>query len=144
PPPGMFVVTRSAAGPVCLRLLNHTAVNQTCAPGAAPSNVTSITVLDVFPWNVQSVSSLGGVAPTKLYTCAPSTPSGLPRLGPDARCNRMRTLFPAEERMSISGASAGAATGVRLGRGNSPSEMSCASFTVGVAYTIFDSATALT
>lgn len=40
--PGMLVPTGLAAGPVCLRLLNQNALNQTRLPGAVPAgNVTS-------------------------------------------------------------------------------------------------------
>lgn len=79
-PPGMLVPTGAHAGPLCLRGLNQKAVSHTLAPGAVPpGKATSITVREVLPSNFQAEVSVGAVAPTKLNTAAPLTPSGLPR-----------------------------------------------------------------
>src|SRR5262249_47299777 len=125
---------------------NQNAVNQTFAPGAVPLGKTmSIVVFAATPSNFHSASSVGGVAPTKLKTDAPFTPSGLPRFFESpAACRRSLTVFPLTERMSITGASAGGGIGVRAGRGSSPSATSCASVTVGVEYAIFARLIALT
>ena len=57
----MLAPTGLAAGPLCLRLLNQNAVNQTFAPGAVPAGkVTSISVLlatlMVIAWQVATLS----------------------------------------------------------------------------------------
>src|SRR5260221_7913965 len=122
-PPGMFVVTGVAAGPLWSRGLRQKAVIQTFDPGGTVAAKRMSMVVRVgSPSNFQSASSVGAVAPTKLKTAAPATPRGLPRLvGSPARCRRILTVLPTLETMSMSGAVAGGGIGGgRLSRGVRP------------------------
>src|SRR4051812_2232184 len=72
PPPGRFAETGVAIGPLCFRLLNQNAVNQTFVPaGSSLLNARSCTTLLVFPSNCHSVRSAGGFAPTNENRLAP-------------------------------------------------------------------------
>src|SRR5260221_7519691 len=70
-------------------------------------------VRGVLPWNVQSDSSVGATAPTKLKMAAPSTPGGRPRrVGLATSRRRRRAVVPMVEIISSAGGDAGGGIGV--------------------------------